>query len=191
MRFILETYVRKISPYQGEGMICSFSFGVWVTGLWWGKEIFLVLFHPGFYQCVHNMKPEQNNVFHSTIRLSPLRARNAHCTGKVLLSNVYITGKSLWGKKGKIKEHICVNAASPNLFMKKLPLLLFFFFAFWWVGGGSLTEIITAAALSRDWTTGFMWREVWSSCNRLFLFTYATPICSTHSNAMPSQNLLT
>lgn len=122
------------------------------------------------------------------IPLSPLRARNAHRTGKVLLSNVYITGKSLWGEK---KEHICVNAASPNLFMKTFHLCCFFLFFFGGWVGVLRQKYITAAALSRDWTTGFMWREVWSSCNRLFLFAYATPICSTHSNAMPSQNLLT
>lgn len=189
MRFILETYVRKISPYQGEGMICSSSFGVWVTGLWWGKrKSFLFCFILDFISVCTRWSPNRTMCFTLKIRLSPLRARNAHRTGKVLLSNVYITGKSLWGKR----RSTFVSMLLHLTFSWKPSTCAVFFLVFFggWVGV-LRQKYITAAALSRDWTTGFMWREVWSSCNRLFLFAYATPICSTHSNAMPSQNLLT
>lgn len=77
-----------------------------------------------------------------------------------------------------------VNAVSP--FHINIPLLYVFFMgSFFW------EKYITAAVLSREWTTGIMWREVYSSCSGLFLFALAIPICSLHSDAMPSLYLLT
>lgn len=114
-----------------------------------------------------------------------------------LLPDVYISQDKVCKKKKKKKSKdkgkgfastfLSVNAASPNLSMTT-----FHFCTFFLQGGGVLWQkYITAAALSRDWTTGIMCREVLSSCSGLFSFAFATLICSTHSDAMPSRNLLT
>lgn len=93
-------------------------------------------------------------------------------------------------EKDKRKCFACtfltVNAASPNHFSTTFHFCKFF------LGAVVLWQkYITAAAFSRDWTTGIMWKEVLSSCSGLFLFAFATPVCSAHSDAMPSLNLLT
>lgn len=157
----------RVRAWFAHSLVC-------VTGLREGEEIFLALFHPGCYQSMHKMKPEQNNVFCCETCLSPL-ALVTPIIPKKLNCQMFISLEKASGGAKQKKEHICVNAGSPNLFIKTFHYSFFFFCGF--VGGGVLWQkYITAAALSGDCTTGFMWRqEDWSSCNRLFLFPFATP----------------
>lgn len=192
MHFILETYVRKVSPYQGKGMICSSSFGVCVTGLREGRRNLSCFVSSWMLSEYAYDEAWTENVCCCETCLSPL-ALVTPIILKKLNCQMFISLEKARGGGGgnKTKRSTFVSTLAHLTFSRK-PSTIAFFVGLWGWGGVEWQKYITAAALSGDWTTGFMWREEdWSSCNRLFLLPFATPLLLHALSAVPFQNLLT
>lgn len=148
--------------------------------------------HPGFYQCVHKMKLQQNNVFHSN-HPSPLALLTTITLELFPLLDVY----TVYNRKKSVqkKERKCfastflgVNAASPNRFSWQQHTLAHFGVCggTWEGWGGSLTKIHNSCCPLEGLDQWHCVEEVLSSCSGLFLYSFTIPICSQYSDAMPS-----
>lgn len=156
--YFRKTYVRKVSPYQGEDLICSSYFIIWGTGLLVGKRNVAPFSHPGFYQLVHKMELEQNNAFLSNSSLPTCTPNDRHTWAISTARCLYITGKKkVCGKKRKDRKENVLPAHFWVLMLLHLTFSWQPYTHFFKRRGVVLWQkYITAAALSRDWTTGIM-----------------------------------